>query len=44
MKIKELKKLIKHNGTEVKKKTEEPVADPKQFRYKRNIKYLDSNR
>lgn len=29
MKIKELKKLIKHNGAEVKKKTEEPAADPK---------------
>lgn len=43
MKIKELKRLIKHNGTEIRRKTEEPT-DPKEFRYKRNIKYLDTNR
>lgn len=43
MKIKELKRLIKHNGSDVRRKTEEP-ENPKEFRYKRNIKYMDSNR
>jgi hypothetical protein len=39
IRIKELRKLIRHNALESIKKVEEP--DPKEFRHRRNIKYVD---
>lgn len=40
LKIKELRKLVRHNlGAEAAKKAEE--VDMSQFRHKRNIKHLD---
>ena len=44
IRIKELKKLIQHQNSENQRKTQQPAeTDMKEYRHKRNIKYLKND-